>query len=120
MQVTIEHLNCAEQLGEAAEAELQLKTLREHQRDSVSTFERALVSANRLDEAATLLLSRLADPDQRLDALMSVQQYASTSLPPRAEVLSQRWQRVLAQAKLRQAILELGTLESDHVRKEDH
>lgn len=39
--------------------------------------------ANRLDDAARLLISSLEDPDKRIDALMAVQRYyAHQAHPP--------------------------------------
>jgi transglutaminase-like putative cysteine protease/tetratricopeptide (TPR) repeat protein len=120
MQVANEQLGCAVQLGDQAEVERQLNTLREHQSDSPSTLQRALVSANQLDEVAALLVSRLDDPEQRIDALLSVQQYASTRRAVTAETLWQRWQSVLTRPEIQQAIARVGTVESYQIRPQGY
>jgi hypothetical protein len=116
MQVAMEQLNSAEILSDTTAIEQQLAFLRDHQKDSLGTYQRALISANRLDEAATFLQSRLKDPEARLEALMDVQSYAKTPRAPRAEVFWERWQAVIVRPEVQQSILAVGTLETYPVR----
>lgn len=110
MQAAIERVASADQLGDSMEVEKQLGFLREHREDSQETYQRALISANRTDEAAKLLISRLEDPDQRMDALMQVQQYKEHPLPKRATEWRKRWQATLARKDVRDAINRVGTV----------
>jgi len=110
MQVVIERLASADQLGDSAEVEKQLEFLREHRDDSLATYERALISANRQDEAAQLLISRLQDPDQRLEALMEVQKFKLPPLPKRATLWRARWNAVLARPDVVEAISKVGVV----------
>ena len=110
MQATIERLASADQLGDSAEVEKQLTLLREHKEDSLPTFQRALISANRQDEAARLLISRLQDPDQRIDALLEVQNYAEPALAPRAVEWRRRWDAVRGRPDVREAINKVGNV----------
>jgi tetratricopeptide (TPR) repeat protein len=110
MQVAIERLSSADQLGDTAEVEKQLGFLREHRDDSLASLQRGLISANRQDEAAQLLISRLQDPDQRGDALMEVQKYKLPPLPKRAEQWRKRWNAVVARPDVVAAINKVGVV----------
>jgi tetratricopeptide (TPR) repeat protein len=110
MQVAIERLSSADQLGDAAEVEKQLGFLREHREDSVATLQRGLISANRQDEAAQLLISRLQDPDQRKDALMEVQKFNLPPLPKRAAQWHKRWNAMVARPDVVEAIKKVGVV----------
>jgi Domain of Unknown Function with PDB structure (DUF3857)/Transglutaminase-like superfamily len=110
MQAAIERVASADQLGDSMEVEKQLGFLREQRKDSQATYQRALISANRPDEAAKLLISRLEDPDQRMDALMQVQKYKEHPLPKRATEWNKRWKAMLARKDVREAINRVGTV----------
>jgi len=120
MQVAVEQLNSAAQLDDKAEIERQLKFLSDHRSDSVSTYQRSLVSANRLDDAARFLKSRLTDPEQRIQALMEVQHYAPESLPVRAAEVENLWQAVIGRPDVHDAILKVGAIGSYHLSAEIH
>jgi thioredoxin-like negative regulator of GroEL len=120
MQATIERLAAADQLGDSAEVEKKLGFLREHKDDSLSTYQRALVSANRSDDAAKLLISRLQDPDQRMDALMEVQKYEFPPLPKRAALWHKRWLAVLARPDVIDAINKVGVVSAYTMTPEPH
>ena len=120
MQAAIEYLASADQLGDAAEVEKQLALLKEHQQDSLSTYQRALISANRPDEAAQLLISRLQDPDQRIDALLDVQDYKEAVLGPRAVEWQKRWVAVKHRPDVVEAIGKVGTVSTYPVLPQPH
>jgi hypothetical protein len=110
MQVAIERLASADQLGDTTEAEKQLGFLREHRDDSLESYQRGLISANHQDEAAALLISRLQDPDQRLEALMEVQKFKLPPLPKRVDQWRKRWNAVLARSDVKEAISKVGVV----------
>lgn len=56
--------------------------MREHRDDALSAFQEALLIADRQDEGAVLLISRLANPRLRSAALVAVQEYAAGLWPP--------------------------------------
>ncbi|HWX36672.1 MAG TPA: DUF3857 domain-containing protein [Steroidobacteraceae bacterium] len=120
MQGAVERLASADQLGDAAETEQQLGFLREHREDSLATYQRALISANRQNDAAQLLISRLQDPDQRVDALMEVQEYKEHSLPPRAAEWHRRWKTVRNRPDVREAISKVGNVSEYPLLAEPH
>lgn len=110
MQVALERLASADQTGDSAQTETQLGFLREHRDDSVATYQRALISANRPDDAAKLLISRLQDPDLRLEALMEIQKYKQPPLPKRAEQWRKRWKALLSRPDVVEAVGKVGVV----------
>jgi transglutaminase-like putative cysteine protease len=112
MQAQLELLASADELGNRREVERQLAHLRAHREDSLRTYNQALVSANRLDAAARLLISRLQDPAQRTDALMEVQTYRTYPLPRRARKIQRRWRSVIQRRDVRAAIERVGSIGS--------
>jgi transglutaminase-like putative cysteine protease len=120
MQAAVERLASADQLGDAAEAEQQLGFLRQHREDSLATYQRALISANRQDDAAHLLISRLQDPGERVDALMEVQEYEERPLPQRAAEWRRRWKAVRNRPEVREAINRVGNVSTYPLMPEPH
>jgi thioredoxin-like negative regulator of GroEL len=110
MQAAIERVASADQLGDATEVQKQLGYLSQHRDDSLATYQRALVAANRLDEAAKLLVSRLQDPDERIDALLEVQEYKRPPQGPGAAEWSRRWDAVKHRPDVRVAIGKVGNV----------
>ena len=110
MQAAIERLASADQLSDAAEVEKQLGFLREHRDDSISSYQRGLISANRQDEAARLLISRLQDPEQRVDALLEVQDYKEAILGSRAAEWRKRWIAMKNRPDVREAVGKVGNV----------
>jgi tetratricopeptide (TPR) repeat protein len=96
MQVELVRLDAATQLGDAKQAARSLQYLAAHRSDSLSTYQSALVLVNQLDKAAELLVTRLHDPSDRLDALETIQTYVEPPATPRRMELDARWQAVIA------------------------
>lgn len=117
-QVAIALLASADQLGDRTEVERQLAYIRDHRADSQATYEQALISANRPDDAARLLISRLQDPSERIDALMEVQTYREYPLPPRAREIQQRWRALVRRRDVRAAIDRVGNIGSYPLTRE--
>ncbi len=88
-----------------------LEYMREHQADAWSTFQTALVDANELEAAASLLIRRLKDPALRGDALSEMQDYRDGALSPVARTLAQRWRQVKARPDVQAALAEVGRIE---------
>jgi hypothetical protein len=106
-------LSAALQLGDSAESTRLLDYMREHQDEAIASYEDALIMANRLDDAAKLLISRLEDPEKRIPALMAVQHYDESGPPaslPRARELTRRWTEVTSRADVRSAIAKVGII----------
>ena len=96
-QIAMVELIAASEQADAPALQQHMDYLRDHQQISPDTYERALLVAGEFDKAQELLISRLADPATRTDALVRVQIYAEKKLPPNA----QTWQ--LAHERLRTA-----------------
>lgn len=108
----------ADELGDEAEVERQLAYIRDHRADSLASYEQALIGANRLDEAARVLIGRLQDPSERIDALMETQGYKEFPLPSRALKIRWRWQSVIQRPDVRAAVERIGNVGSYAVIRE--
>ena len=102
----------ASQLSDTAQLETALAELRTQAQKFPTIFERALLVADRNDEAAAQLTARLADPELRSDALVSVQDYADPPAPPRVLTWRQRELALRARADVQRAIDAYG-----HIRR---
>jgi tetratricopeptide (TPR) repeat protein len=88
-----------------------LTYLVEHRNDALDTWQWTLVRANRLDEAAALLIERLRDPVLRGDALYDLQDYSNP--PPQAQraLWNDRWRQIRDRPDVRKAIDAVGRIE---------
>lgn len=73
MQADAQKFDAALQRNDSVQIKTTLGFLREHQKDALGTYQSALTNADRQDEAAKLLIARLADPRQSSAALIAVQ-----------------------------------------------
>jgi transglutaminase-like putative cysteine protease len=117
-QVAIELMRSAVGLGDTAEADRQLQDLREHKADSMRTLQDALIYAARNDEAAQLLISRLGDLDERVPALMDVQQYRDGREPALVQEFRRRWQVLIGRPDVQAAIGKVGSVGKYVVERE--
>lgn len=111
MQLEAVRARASSQLHDADSTTTALAYLREHAKDSPSAFERALITTDKLDEAARYLIDRLADPTTRLDALADAQSYRVWPAPPPVELWRTRWQRVLSRPDVLAAIQAVGRVD---------
>jgi tetratricopeptide (TPR) repeat protein len=84
MQLQSMRFESALLMHDDAAAAAALKYLREHEADSPVTLQRMLAISGAADDAARILIARLADPWLRTDALVEAQQYAPGRGPPQA------------------------------------
>jgi len=113
MQMTDVQLSAALQLGDSTEAARALDYMRVHQDDAIQSYEEALIMADRIDDAAKLLIARLENPDERIKALMSVQHFDESgpaAALPRAQELRRRWVAVTGRADVRASIARIGSV----------
>lgn len=104
-------LRAAIGLGDTAAAAAALAWIRDHHADAEDVFQRSLIYAGRLDEAARVLIAYLKDPDQRTEALVSVQEYLPTPMTQRQREWGARWNQVRARSDVRAAITSVGRVE---------
>lgn len=108
MHLAMNHLLIALVEGDRGEVDKQLAWLREHRDDAIRLWQAALVQADRLDEAASVLIERLRREDWRSDALLDVQGYAEVPLTPRHRLHMERWHALLARDDVKAAIEKVG------------
>jgi tetratricopeptide (TPR) repeat protein len=89
-----------------------LAYLREHKDDSPGALQRTLLAADKIDEAARVLISRLDDPKQRGEALSSLQKFPDLPEPPSSKLWGGRFKKMLERADVRAAIARVGTIET--------
>jgi len=95
-------------MGNTALADASLAYMASHRADALSTYQFALVRANRLDEAAETIIRRLADPASRSFALSEIQQYRDPPANPAQQLEHDRLQQLLQRADVRQSIERVG------------
>jgi tetratricopeptide (TPR) repeat protein len=88
-----------------------LTYLVEHRNDALDTWQWTLVRANRLDEAAALLIERLRDPVLRGDALYDLQDYGNPSPQAQRALWNARWHQIRDRPDVRKAIDAVGRVE---------
>ena len=101
-------LKAAVQLKDTKAVNEALQFLSEHRQDSMSNYQEALLYADREEEGAKLLISRLVDPRLRGGALLAIQQYAEETLPPQVVLAKRRWQALIARPDVQDAIRAVG------------
>jgi tetratricopeptide (TPR) repeat protein len=88
-----------------------LEFMREHQSAALSTYQKALVDANHMEDAASLLIRRLQDPALRGGALADMQEYRSEAQSPVVRTYEQRWRQIKARSDVRVALAAVGRIE---------
>lgn len=101
-------LSAAVAKGDSALAARSLEYLHQHQADHLGVYETALVRMKQLDEAATLLIRRLQNPETRRAALLDVQRYRDPPASPATRPLRERWRQVVERPDVREAIAAVG------------
>lgn len=99
------------QKGDAVIADESLEYLDKHRKDSLDMWQWTLVRANRLDEAAALLIERLRDPVLRNEALCDLQDYTDPPQPPQRALWVERWVQIKNRPDVRRAIDAVGRIE---------
>ena len=103
----------AAQLGDSPELARQLAFLSAHEAWKPEARVGALVCANRLDEATTVLTRQMRDPRTRLAALSLLQDYAvAPTPPPYTAALGARWKALRARPDLRAEAEKVGRIDS--------
>jgi tetratricopeptide (TPR) repeat protein len=88
-----------------------LDYMREHQSDALDLYQNALLFADEQDEAAALIVRRLADPALRIDALLQLQEYREPPHPPIEQRLRDEWRALRERADVRAAVAKVGRIE---------
>jgi beta-barrel assembly-enhancing protease len=111
MEMEAVRLDAALQLGDTKEAQSALEYLRDNRAEDPFAYQDALVTMDRLDDAAHFLIERLRDADQRLQALSDSQTYVDPPTPPRDALIRSRERALLARPDVQAEIHEVGRIE---------
>lgn len=111
MQLESVRAIAAAQLEDAETLASALEYLRAHRDDAAGTVEFVLLATGQLEEAAAMLVERLADPVRRLEALVEIQDYSEGPATPVMLEWRERWLAVRDRAEVRQAIERVGRRE---------
>lgn len=111
MQMHAVRCVAALQKQDRAIADESIAYLEAHQQDAVSTWQWVLIAADRLDEAAAVLIGRLRDPLLRSDALADLQEYAEPPQTAQTAVWNERARSLSQRADVKAAIEAVGRVQ---------
>jgi tetratricopeptide (TPR) repeat protein len=117
LQAELVKLSALVQLHERKSSAASLRFLGEHRDEALGTYQEALLIAQRTDEGAALLISRLADPRLRSAALLAVQQYSAGAQSPWMLEQDRLWRALIERADVREAIARVGTVRAYPLRQ---
>jgi beta-barrel assembly-enhancing protease len=111
MQLEMVKLEVALQQQDKAAIAEHLAYMREHRADAIATWQNALLLSGDLDAAGDLLVERLQSAQWRSDALTDMQHYANIRTTPVDAERLKRWNTVISQPKVQQALAKVGRIE---------
>jgi tetratricopeptide (TPR) repeat protein len=118
MQMHAARHAAALQKGDVGIANESFAYLDKHRNDAPETWQWTLVCANRLDEAAALLIERLGNPVLRSEALDDLQDYTNPQPASQRAVWNARWAEIKNRPDVRRAIDAVGRIESFRIPQE--
>lgn len=110
VQASVQHC-AARRSRDTVGAARAMAYLRQHRQDSGIHFLEALLEADRLDEAAAVMVALLESPHDRADALIAVQKFRSTDPLPGDVAYRARGHQVIARAEVQAAVRRVGRIE---------
>jgi tetratricopeptide (TPR) repeat protein len=119
MQLNRQRAVAAAQLNDVATMDSALAYMRAHRTDAASEFQQTLAMLGREDEAAQVLIERLADPQQQSDALTSVQKYGHGVRGPADTEMQRRYDAMLRRADVQAAIRKVAGTVRAYALEED-
>lgn len=111
MQAESVRLTAAVQLGDVEQTAKSLSYITEHRADAPLTYQYALLMTHDDDAPAKWLIERLKDKDQRMAALLSIQEYALPPQMPQETAVSARQRAMIARPDVQAAIKQVGRIE---------
>ncbi len=108
----MERLRAALQLDDTNQISESLRYLSDHRTDLPQAYQKALLAVGDLDGAAKLMIQRLADPERRRDALVTVQHYAQPPLTSVAAAERARLDSMISRRDVQAAIDKVGRIET--------
>lgn len=114
-----ERLRASLQLGDAHQVAESLQYLSDHRTEALRSYQDALVAVGDTEGAAKLLIRRLSDPEQRIDALQAVQNYLQSPMTPILAAQVARFKSVVARRDVQAAIQKVGRIETFSITSPD-
>ncbi len=119
MQLQMVKLMVAVERNEPDTVDAQLSQMKEHRIDAISTYQKALLQAGRMDAAAALLIERLRSEEWRGDALVEMQEYAEVPTTARWRERHLRWREVIRRADVQAELAQVGRIEQVNLAPPD-
>jgi hypothetical protein len=110
------HLKVAAQLNDASAVDSAFQEAKQYLAASPEVLLHLLIIAGKNDEAARFLRDQLQDPEQRVDALIDIQSYVDTQVPPMVRDWRARLKAVCERPEVRSAIARVGAVRSYPLR----
>lgn len=110
VQASVQH-RAAQRSGDTVRSSRALAYLRQHRQESEIRFLGALIEADRLDEAAAVMVAMLESPHERAAALIAVQKFRTTEPLAGDAAYKDRWRQVLARREVQDAVQRVGRIE---------
>ncbi|HTE41349.1 MAG TPA: tetratricopeptide repeat protein [Steroidobacteraceae bacterium] len=110
MQMESVRLIVALETGDSASIENSLAYLAAHRLDDEATYQSGLLRADRMDQAAQVLIQRLATPATRFDALVELHRVYDPIPTPSGNKLRERWLAIQQRLDVRAAIDSVAIL----------
>ncbi len=112
MQLECVQLWASIQLHDVAAVARHMDYMRAHRADAMETWTNALVLAGNDDEAASELIARLRSEHWRSETLENLQDYSEVRHLPLESSFHRQWRAIYARPDVREAIRQLGRVES--------
>lgn len=103
--------------GHAREAAAELDYMRSHEADNPAALTNLLLCLGDMDGAAASVIRRLADPDQRVDALAQLSDYDAPPFTPPADPITPKLAPLKARPDVKAAIARAGGTLRFHVQR---
>jgi beta-barrel assembly-enhancing protease len=117
MQLESVRLDAAVQLGDQIQVTRSMQYISAHSADAPNAYMKALRSTKQLDRLGQLLVAQLLDPEERLDTLVNIQDYAAI-LRNQWEIDSEAvWRAAIARKEVQAAIKKVGRIERYHLER---
>jgi beta-barrel assembly-enhancing protease len=110
LQIALVELTVATEKRDSASQQQHLDYLREHAQISPQTYQRALLIAGEFGGAEAFMLTRLADPEMRTDALLELQVYAPKKYPPKAQAWQAEQEKLKTAPSIQKAAAAVGSI----------
>lgn len=105
-------LRAALQLNDTAAAQAARERLEVQREQNPGLYREGLVADNRLDDAAASLIRQLADPMERTDVLLDMQDLRYAAPPPGEVEHDARWAQLRQRADVRAAVAKVGHIDT--------